>query len=142
MAVKKGDKVKIEYTGSFDDGTVFDSSEHDGHHHPLEFEAGAGQVVPGFDEAVNGMELNEEKEFRLESKDAYGEPKKELVRPFPKKQLPESVKEGMMIGLGMPNGQQLPGMIKSVGKEEVIIDFNHPLAGKSLNFKVKLVAIN
>jgi len=142
MAVKKGDKISVEYTGSFDDGTVFDSSEHEGHHHPIEFEAGAGQVVPGFDKAVMGMELGDEKTFRIEAKDAYGEPRPDLVKKFPKKQFPAGAKEGMMIGLGMPDGRQVPGAIKKVDETDITVDFNHPLAGKALNFKIKLAAIN
>jgi len=85
MAVEKGNKVKVDYTGSLEDGTVFDTSEG---RQPLEFEAGAGQMIKGFDEAVMGMEKDEEKEVKLASEDAYGAPKPELVKKFPKEQLP------------------------------------------------------
>ena len=71
MIVKKGSKVKVDYTGTFDDGTVFDASEK--HGQPLEFEAGSGQVIKGFDDAVMGMKKGEEKKIVLPAKEAYGE---------------------------------------------------------------------
>ena len=79
MPVKKGDKIKVEYTGTFDDGTVFDSTEKH-NNQPLEFEVGAQQVIKGFDEAVVGMEKDEEKEIKIPSAEAYGEPKPELIK--------------------------------------------------------------
>jgi len=72
MKVKKNDKVKVEYTGSFDNGDIFDTSNHEGHSHPLEFEAGSGMVIKGFDDAIIGMELNEEKNIHLKPEEAYG----------------------------------------------------------------------
>ncbi len=142
MPVKKGDKVKVDYTGTLDDGTVFDSSTHDGHSHPLEFEVGSGQIIKGFDEAVIGMEPGDEKDIHIDAKDAYGDPNSELIQKVPREQLPkEDLKKGMMLAMNMPNGQQLPGTIKEVSEKEVTIDFNHPLAGKALNFKIKLVEI-
>ena len=142
MTVKKGDKVKIEYEGKLDDGTVFDSSEK--HGHPFEFEAGAGQVIPGFDKAVDGMKKGEEKEVKIESKDAYGEPNPELVKKIPRDQLPKDkeIKPGMILGVGLPTGQQIPAKITDVDDKEVTIDMNHPLAGKNLNFKIKVVGID
>lgn len=141
MTVKKGDKVKVEYTGTLDDGTVFDSSEK--HGKPLEFEAGSGMVIPGFDNALIGMKKDEEKEVHIESKDAYGDPNPELVKKVPKDKLPtdKELKPGMMLGVGLPDGKQLPAVIKEVGDKEVTIDLNHPLAGKNLNFKLKVVEI-
>jgi len=140
MSVKKGDKVKVEYTGTFEDGTVFDSSEK--HGKPLEFEVGAGQVIKGFDEAMIGMETDEEKEVKIEPKEAYGDVDARLVKKVPKEQLPKDkeLKAGMMLGVTLPNGQQMPAKIKEVGDTEVTVDLNHPLAGKILNFKLKLVA--
>ncbi|MBN2101373.1 MAG: peptidylprolyl isomerase [Candidatus Aenigmarchaeota archaeon] len=142
MPVKKGDKVKVDYTGTLDDGTVFDSSTHDGHSHPLEFEVGSGQLIKGFDEAVVGMEVDDEKDIHIEAKDAYGDPNPQLMQKVPREHLPkEELKEGMMLAMSLPNGQQIPGTIKEIGEKEVTIDFNHPLAGKALNFKIKLVEI-
>lgn len=139
MPIKKGNKVKIEYTGTLDDGTVFDSSEK--HKKPLEFEAGAGLVIKGFDEAIIGMEKGEEKEIHVEPKDAYGEYKEDLIKKVPRDQLPQEQepKPGMMLIIGLPNGSQFPAKIKDVTDTEVTLDLNHPLCGKALNFKLKIV---
>ena len=139
MTIKKGDKIKVEYTGTLEDGTVFDSSEK--HGKPLEFEVGAGQIIKGFDEAVTGMKKGEEKEITLEPKDAYGDPNPALVKKVPKEQLPKEPepKKGMMLALATPDGKQFPAMIKEVDEKEVSIDLNHPLAGKKLKFKIKII---
>ncbi|MBN2459086.1 peptidylprolyl isomerase [Candidatus Woesearchaeota archaeon] len=140
--VKAGDNVKVEYTGSFDDGRVFDSSEK--HKKPLPFQAGAKQVIPGFDNAVIGMKLGEEKTIKIQPEEAYGMPRPELVQKVPKEQLPkeQEPKVGMILLIGLPNGHQVPAKITGVTDKEVTIDLNHPLAGKVLNFKLKVVGIN
>lgn len=140
MPVKNGDKVKVEYKGTFDDGTVFDSSEKCGA--PLEFEIGAGQIIPGFENAVMGMENGEEKEFKLEPSDAYGDRNPQLVQKIPRDQLPKEVESGMMLVVGLPNGAQIPVKVTEVTDEWVTIDMNHPLAGENLNFKIKVVGIS
>ncbi|MBW6451383.1 MAG: peptidylprolyl isomerase [DPANN group archaeon] len=139
MTVKKGDKIKVDYTGTLEDGTVFDSSKT--HGQPLEFEAGAGQVIPGFDNAVIGMAKGDEKEVTLEVEDAYGEYNDKLVKDIPKEQLPQDqeVKPEMMLMVGLPNGQQIPAKITEVGDKTVKIDLNHPLAGQVLKFKIKMI---
>jgi FKBP-type peptidyl-prolyl cis-trans isomerase 2 len=141
MAVEKGKKIKVEYTGTLEDGSVFDSSEK--HGAPLEFTAGEGQMIKGFDDAVVGMEKDEEKEFSVEPAEAYGEPKDELVREFPKEQVPteEELKPGMVLAVTLPEGQQVPVVVKDVNDTNVTLDFNHPLAGKKLNFKIKVTDI-
>lgn len=141
MAVKKGDKIKVEYTGTLEDGTVFDSSEK--HGQALEFEVGGGQLIKGFDEAVVGMEKGEEKEITLKPEEAYGERNEQLIKEVPKSQMPEGheIKQGMMLALNMPDGKQLPAMVAEVGDENVKIDLNHPLAGKTLKFKIKVVEV-
>lgn len=141
--VKKGDKVKVEYTGTLDDGTVFDSTEKHGGK-PLEYEAGSAQLIKGFDNAVIGMKVGEEKEVHLKAEEAYGGPKPELMKKIPREQLPKEPepKEGMFLGVGLPNGQQVPAKITAVDEKEITIDLNHPLAGKALTFKIKVVGIN
>lgn len=143
MTVEKGDKVKVEYEGTFDDGTVFDSSKHGEHSHPLEFEVGAGNVIPGFDSAVIGMKEGEEKDVVIEAKDAYGEYKEELTKEIPRDMLPKDdrVKEGAMLMMANPQGQQFPVVVKELKEDRAKIDFNHPLAGKKLHFKIKVVSI-
>ena len=141
MTIKKGDKVSVEYEGKFEDGTVFDSSSHGDHSHPLEFEVGTGQVIKGFDEAVTGMKKGEEKEFSIESKDAYGDHKPELKRDIPRSTLPkdQEPKKGMTLMVNDPSGHQVPVKILGVDDKNITIDLNHPLAGKKLIFKIKIV---
>lgn len=142
MSAKKGDKVTVEYTGTLENGEVFDSSEK--HGKPLEFEVGSGQVIKGFDDAITGMKEGEEKEISLKPEEAYGDPRPELVKQVPRDQLPkeQEPKEGMVLLLTLPDGKQVPARITKVEEKEVAIDLNHPLAGKTLNFKLKLVKIS
>jgi len=142
MGAKKGDKVKVEYTGTYEDGEVFDSSEK--HGKPLEFEVGAGQMIKGFDEAVLGMEKDEEKEITLEPKDAYGDADPKMFQKFPRENFPEGrePKTGMILMLRAQEGQQMMAMISEVNDKEITLDLNHPMAGKTLNFKIKVVQIN
>lgn len=142
MTVKKGDKVKVQYEGKLEDGTVFDSSEK--HGQALEFEAGSGQVIKGFDDAVMGMNEGEEKEVNIDAKDAYGEPNPEMVQKVPKEKMPQGqeIKPGMVLALQAPDGRQFPVKVQEVTGSEVTIDMNHPLAGKKLKFKVKMEKIN
>jgi len=139
MAIKKGDKVKVEYVGTLDDGTVFDDSAK--HGQPLEFEAGAGQVIPGFDDAVIGMSPGEEKSIHIPVEGAYGPHVEGLVKQIPRANLPKDQEPqvGMMMLLTLPDGQKFPAKVCAVDKESISIDLNHPLAGQALNFKIKIV---
>ncbi|MFX0065948.1 MAG: peptidylprolyl isomerase [Candidatus Hermodarchaeota archaeon] len=138
MAIKKGDKVKVDYTGTLEDGTVFDTSEGN---EPLEFEVGSGQLIKGFDEAVIGMVTGEEKEIKLDPADAYGDYNAELTQTVPRDTLPKEPepKPGMSLLMVLPDGKRFPVTIAEVTDEEVILDLNHPLAGKTLIFKIKIV---
>jgi len=140
MPVKQGDKVKIEYEGKLEDGTVFDSTEKSGK--PLEFEIGTPGIIKGFNDAIMGMEKDEEKEVTIPTEDAYGEPKDELRKQIPRDQLPPEAKEGSMLMMGLPNGAQLPVKIIKLDDKEATLDLNHPLAGKTLVFKIKVLDIN
>ena len=144
MPIEKGNKVKIHYTGTLEDGTVFDSSEG---RDPLEFEVGSKQVIPGFDEALVGMEKDEEKEITLPPERAYGQPiytkasfastETKTSSKLPKEPEP---KVGMQLLMTAPTGQQIPVTIKKVTDKDVTIDLNPPLAGKTLKFKIKVVS--
>ena len=140
MAVKKGDKVSVNYVGKHDDVSVFDRS---GEGKPLVFTVGEGKVIPGFDKGVEGMELNEEKTINVEPGQGYGERDESLLRKVTKSSLPENFKaeKGMVVRLHLPNGAALPATIKDVGENDIVVDLNHPLAGKTLVFDVKLVGI-
>jgi FKBP-type peptidyl-prolyl cis-trans isomerase 2 len=141
MAIKSGSKVKIEYEGTLDDGSVFDSSSKQGK--PLEFTLGQNQVIPGFEKAVLEMEKGEEKKIKIEAKDAYGERNDALTKKFPKTNLPENLspKKGMILGLQSPDGRQIPALISDVTETDVTLDLNHPLAGQNLNFKLKVLEV-
>jgi FKBP-type peptidyl-prolyl cis-trans isomerase 2 len=141
MAIKEGDKVKVEYTGTLDDGTVFDTSEGKA---PLEFEVGTGKVIKGFNDAILSMEKGEEKSVKIESKDAYGDYNPQLIKKIPKDQLPQDQepKEGMILMIKTPQGQKFPARIKEVSDKEITVDLNSPLAGKNLNFKLKVVDVS
>ncbi|MBI2543500.1 MAG: peptidylprolyl isomerase [Candidatus Aenigmarchaeota archaeon] len=139
MAVKTGDTVKVHYTGTLDDGTIFDSSEE---REPLEFEAGEGQMIQGFDNAVIGMKVGEEKEIKLQPSEAYGDYDPSLVHEIARDRLSVEPTVGMDIVMRTPSGGQVPGKITKVSDETVTVDLNHPFAGKVLNFKIRIVDIS
>ncbi len=143
MPIKKGDTVKVEYTGTFDNGDVFDSTEKHGGE-PLEFTVGEKQVISGFEEAVVGKEVGDEISIRLEPEDAYGERNPQAIGKIPKEQLPDDfeAKVGQIIGVAQQHGEhqhQIPAKIIEVEDEQITIDLNHPMAGKTLNFEMKIV---
>lgn len=137
---KKGDKVKVHYTGKLTDGTVFDSSRE---REPLEFELGGGQMIAGFDIAVDGMAVGESKTANIASKDGYGEKNDEMIFTVPKDQLPPEInpEEGQQLSMQHPSGQNIPVVITKVEEAQIEIDANHPLAGKDLIFDIELVEI-
>jgi FKBP-type peptidyl-prolyl cis-trans isomerase 2 len=139
MAVKKGEWIKVEYEGTFDDGTIFDSTQMNGGT-PLKFQVGMGQLIKGFDNSVIDKDLGDEYSIRLEPSEAYGERKEGMTQGVPKAQFPKGVdlQPGLMLMVMGPQGQ-MPASIKSIGDDEVVIDLNHPMAGKVLNFKIKIV---
>lgn len=140
MKAKSGDKVQVHYTGTLKDGTKFDSSEGKD---PLEFELGAKQVVPGFEEAIIGMEVGKKKKVTIPADKAYGQPRKEFVQEVPRDQFPKDVplEEGKVLGLRAPTGHVIPAKIAKVTEKSVTIDMNPPLAGKDLTFDIELVKI-
>ena len=137
---KAGDKVRIHYTGTLEDGSVFDSSEG---RDPLEFTLGVGQVVPGFDKAVTGMAVGEEKTETIPAAEAYGARNPDAVQAFPRDKVPESVplEIGTQLQLSGPAGQPIMVVVSEVTETEVILDANHALAGNDLTFQIKLVEI-
>lgn len=138
--VKSGDTVRIHYTGKLDDGTQFDSSAG---REPLEFELGSGQVIPGFDEAVEGMTVGDTKSVRLEPTEAYGDRHEQLVQEVPRSALPDEISPevGMALQSQSPEGQVTRLTVTAVTEESVTVDANHPLAGQALSFELELVEI-
>jgi FKBP-type peptidyl-prolyl cis-trans isomerase 2 len=140
MTIENGQKVKIHYTGTLDDGSQFDSSAG---REPLEFEMGAGMVIPGFEAGVQAMEVGEKKSIHIPAVEAYGEKREEMVMEFERTQLPEGLEPEVGMGLQMqgPQGQPVPVQIAAVTETTVTIDANHPLAGQNLNFELELVSV-
>jgi len=138
--VEKGNQVVVEYTGTLEDGTVFDSTdEHNSE--PLIFVTDSGMMIPGFDAAVIGMEVGEEKEITLEPKDAYGDYDEKAVQKVPRNSFPKNFKPetGMMLQLGAPDGHRFVARVADIDDDTVTLDMNHELAGKTLNFKIKML---
>src|SRR5690625_1569386 len=138
--VKKDDTVKVHYTGKLNDGQVFDSSRE---REPIEFKVGAGQMIPGFEKGVLDMELHQKKEISIKPEEAYGEVKDELFQEIPKPQLPEEIKPevGMGLAASMPDGSQQQLRVSEVKEDSIVVDANHPLAGKDLNIELEVVEI-
>ena len=137
---KSGDTVKIHYTGTLDDGTQFDSSAG---RDPLEFQVGSGQVIPGFDKAVEGMAVGDSKNVRIEPDEAYGPRHEQLVQEVDRSLLPDDLdpREGMTLQSNSPDGQTMQFMVTAVAEETITVDANHPLAGQALSFDIELVEI-
>lgn len=141
MAATSGDTVHIHYTGTLADGTTFDSS--DGRD-PLEFTLGEGQVIPGFEEAVTGMEEGETQTVTIDSEKAYGERRDDMVMEINRDRLPEELEPsvGDQLQLSLPDGRRIPVRVMAVADETVTIDANHPLAGRDLTFEITLEDVN
>jgi FKBP-type peptidyl-prolyl cis-trans isomerase 2 len=139
VVVADGKTVKVTYTLTVD-GKVMDSSAG---RQPLEFKAGAHQMIPGFEKAVMGMKVGEKKSFKVKPEDGYGPVNPKAFQEVPKTQLPAGMtpKAGMTLSAQTKTGQRVPVKIKEVKKDSVVIDLNHPLAGKTLNFDVEVVEI-
>lgn len=137
---KSGDTVRIHYTGTLTDGTKFDSSEG---REPLEFSLGSGQVIPGFDNAVDGMAVGENKSVTIEPAEAYGDRHPQLIQDVPKSALPEEMdpQVGMQLQSQSPEGQVMRLVVTDVKEDAITVDGNHPLAGQTLNFDIDLVEI-
>ncbi|MFO8099064.1 MAG: peptidylprolyl isomerase [Salinibacter sp.] len=137
---KKGDEVQVHYTGKLEDGTVFDTSEEG---EPLSFTIGEERVIPGFEEAVTGMEPGDSKTTEVDPEQAYGEHREDMVMEMEKDQIPDEVdpEVGQQLQLRLENGQTVPVLITALGDDSVTIDANHPLAGRTLIFEIELVDV-
>ncbi len=137
---KKGDTVKIHYTGRLQDGSVFDSSSG---REPLQFTIGNGEVVPGFEEAVTGMQAGEKKTAEIPCDKAYGEQNASMVMVVDRKQVPAELdpEVGQRMEMGSPSGELLTVTVIEVNDENITLDANPPLAGEDLTFDIELVEI-
>ena len=140
MAVQSGDTIKIHYHGRLSDGTTFDSSAG---RSPLEFTVGSGSVIKGFDDGVQGMSVGDKKTIEIPILHAYGPEDPSMIIEFPVDRLPEDLKPevGMQLNMNNAEGQQFPVVITEVNDQNIILNANHPLAGKDLIFDLELVEI-
>jgi len=137
---KSGDTVKIHYTGTLDDGTQFDSSSG---REPLQFTLGSGQVIPGFEKAVEGMTVGDSKTVNIPPEQAYGPRHEQMIQDVPKTALPDDLEpvEGMALQAQGQDGKVINLTVTAVQDDSITVDGNHPLAGKALNFDIQLVDI-
>ena len=141
MNVENGKTVCFHYVGTLEDGTEFDNSRSRGE--PLTGHIGQGHLIPGFESALIGMTAGEKKNVLIESSDAYGEHNPEAVQTVPLDRFPVDFAPvvGSMVQGQNPNGMTLNGTITESSEDAVTVDFNHPLAGKNLNFEIEVVSI-
>lgn len=137
---KDGSKVKVHYTGKLDDGTVFDSSKD---RDPFEFTIGTGSVIPGFEKGVVGMAAGETKTLTIPPDDAYGQKRDELVADVKKSHFPPDISPelGQQLQMQQPDGRPLNVVVTKIEGEDITLDANHPLAGKTLTFEIELVEV-
>lgn len=140
-AVANGNTVQIHYTGTLTDGDIFDSSEGRA---PLEFIVGSGQVIPGFDTGVMGMNVGEKKTFTIPCAEAYGASDPRMVQDVPRSEMPSDMEleVGMRLSASGPDGRELQLVIVEISDEVVRLDANHPLAGEDLTFAIEVVSIS
>ncbi len=133
--------VKISYTGKLSDGNIFDSSEGKD---PLEFTIGNEEIISGLEEAVKGMEEGEEKSITIQPENAYGERRDDLYKELNRSDLPEDLvpEEGQQLVSKLSDGREIPLQVTEVKDETIVVDANHPLAGKELTFDIKLEGIS
>ena len=139
--VKKGDTVSVHYHGTLNDGSTFDSSEGRA---PLEFTAGAGQVIKGFDDAVLDMKVGDKKTVNIPVQDAYGERNEDMMIEVPRTEFPQDMtpEVGMELQMSNDQGHVFPVVIAEVKADSVVLDANHPLSGQDLTFAIELVSIS
>ncbi len=139
-AASTGDTVRVHYTGRLQDDTVFDTSEERG---PLEFTIGGGDLIPGFESAVVGMNAGEEKTVTIPADEAYGERREDLLIDVERERMSGEFEpeEGQRLQLQQQDGQPFAATVTEVTDEKVKLDANHPLAGQDLVFEIKLVEI-
>ena len=138
---EKRKSITLHYVGKLDNGVEFDNSHQRGE--PITFVIGAGQMISGFEEEVATLSEGEKKQFTLTPDRAYGESKENLFQAFEKKDFPEDfeLETGKRITVNAANGQVVPAVISEITDTNVVLNFNHPFAGRNLNFEVEVLKI-
>jgi len=141
MQITQGDTVKIHYVGTLGNGEQFDNSYERGE--PLQFRAGVGLMIPGFDNGVIGMSLGEKKTLNITASEAYGERSEHAIQTIPRENFPEDfdAKVGAIVEGRDQSGMPMRAMISNFDENNVILDFNHPLAGQDLVFEVEVMEV-
>jgi FKBP-type peptidyl-prolyl cis-trans isomerase 2 len=139
--VQQGDTVRAHLTGRLDDDSVVLSTHDEGD--PVEFTVGTGEVLPGIDETVEGMEAGETRTVALEPEEAFGHHSEERVMEVDKEHLPDDVnpEPGLNLQMQTPEGEQVPVTVTEVGEETITLDANHPLAGETVTYDIDLVTV-
>ena len=137
-----GKQVSVHYVGTFDSGDEFDNSYTRGK--PITFELGSNQTIVGFEEAIVGLAVGEKKTVRITPDKAYGEVNEKLFQTFARTDFPADFEiiVGEMITIPTESGQVFPAIIYAVDESSVVLNFNHPMAGKNLNFDIELVEVS
>ncbi|HEX74745.1 MAG TPA: peptidylprolyl isomerase [Dehalococcoidia bacterium] len=140
MRAKDGDTVKVHYTGTLEDGTVFDTSVE---REPLEFTLGEGTLISGFEEAVKGMQVGQSKTVTIPAEEAYGPHRDDLVLVIERDQLPEGLNPevGQQLQMQQTNDRTIAVIVTDVSETTITVDANHHLAGKDLTFEIELLEI-
>ena len=139
--IKDGDTVRIHYTGTLEDGTTFDSSLG---REPLEFVVGSGHIIKGLDVALPGMQAGDKKTVNIACDDAYGPVNPAMHQGVPRDAMPDDItlEVGMQLQMQSPQGQPMPVTVTEVTDEQVMLDANHPLAGRDLVFDIEVVSFD
>lgn len=139
MPVKQGDKVKLHFRGRLKGGEMIATTEGK---EPVEFKAGVGEILPGIDDELIGMNKNEEKEITLSPEKGFGQRKEELIVDVGKRVLQgKKVQVGQRINVQTQQGRVMPAQVVEIKEDRITLDLNHPLAGKELTFNIKVVDI-
>jgi peptidylprolyl isomerase len=137
--IENGNVVDVHYTGKLTDGSVFDSSEG---RDPLRFQIGSGQIIPGFENAVIGKNVGDKVTITIEPSEAYGEQREDLFVKIPTDKLPGEVEVGQLLEATSEDGRSSQVLVHEIHEDHVVINGNHPLAGKELVFDIEVVSVN
>ena len=139
--VENGLFVSVEYTGTLNNGEIFDTSRG---RRPLEVEIGTGSLIRGFEDELMGMTLNEKKTFTIKPEEAYGLRNEDYVRTFARAEIPAEINPevGQILALNTEKGHQIPARVTHIDDEKMVVDMNHPLAGEALTFDIEVIGIS
>ena len=138
MPIKKGDIIKMKYIGKLEDGTIFEAIDEN---NTIKFQVGNGEILKALDKAVIGMEKGEERDIKVAPQKSYGIKDPKLIKKLDRNIFPENIEVDTTFFLNDEEGNEIPGRIIDISKDKVVIDLNHPLAGKRLNFFIKILDV-